>query len=125
MLNKTINEHKNHVKERNKKIQQQEKKVIYEIQDVLKNPLSNMSNDLNSIYNNQIEIEEQTKLLREDALHFNRETKKWLNIYKELNDNILQLGHIENWSNIIDQDLQFIASVLDNVVTSTKKKNDK
>ena len=66
-------------------------------------------------YLNQRKLDYETKQLYTNIEHFSRQTNQWLTLMNSFNDSLKQLGDVENWAKVIENDMREISSILEYV----------
>ena len=77
---------------------------------------NDLSNSIGLVYRNQRRIENEAKKLQANTLKFSKQLEQWQNQYNLYNNALKQLGDINNFVTIIDQDLSSIAVSLSTVI---------
>ncbi|KNC81346.1 hypothetical protein SARC_06320 [Sphaeroforma arctica JP610] len=67
------------------------------------------------IFANQRELEKQTKLLTQHTEVLSKETDQWQNMVESFNDALKEIGDVENWARVMENDLKIIADVVKQV----------
>jgi DNA polymerase II small subunit/DNA polymerase delta subunit B len=83
----------------------------------LSNTLSSqLASEIGLVYRNQRRIENEAKKLQGNTLKFNKQLEQWQQQYNQYNNEIKQLGDINNFVNMIDQDLSALAVSLSTII---------
>ncbi|CAG9320177.1 unnamed protein product [Blepharisma stoltei] len=78
--------------------------------------LNSLNSQVEALHENQKQIEVQTKQFRQESTKLATQTKKWITMYDQLNDALKQVGDIVNWAEIIENDMNQVASAVSKLV---------
>lgn len=74
---------------------------------------STFFNSVAQAYLNQKKIEEEVKQLHYNMSQFSKQTQQWVTLIEGFNGALKQIGDLENWSRIMENDMKFISEVLE------------
>jgi hypothetical protein len=124
MFSQAIQAHKVKTKATKKTLEVERAKTVTAVKAALSTSIYTLDQSVQTVYANQEAIELETKLLQQQLSKFANDTATWLAVYKQLNEGVLELGSVDSWVSALDTDLAFVASVLDNVVTTSRASSE-
>lgn len=68
-----------------------------------------------AVWHNQQQLEAEARLLHQQAQHFAKQSKKWVESYQGFHQSLKALGDVENWAKAIESDMSFINSSLEKI----------
>lgn len=66
-------------------------------------------------YLNQRKLDSEAKQLVANIDQFSRSINQWLTLMNGFNDSLKQLGDVENWAKVIENDMKEISCILEYV----------
>lgn len=66
-------------------------------------------------YLNQKRLDIEASQLEQNAVQFHKVTNQWLNVTSSFASSLKEVGHVQNWSNTVHNDMKTIAKTLEQV----------
>lgn len=67
------------------------------------------------VFSNQKKIESETKHLENEAAKLHKQTNSWIQLIEDFSDALKEIGDVENWAQVIEQDMREVSSALEHV----------
>ena len=68
-----------------------------------------------NVFNNQKQLEVETKRLTRNTNNFINNSKSYMEMIDNFNNALKQIGDVQNWSQLIEDDMQEVAAILESV----------
>lgn len=81
--------------------------------------LDSVNKEVQILHDNQRKIERESKVLKEEASKLIKQTTKWVALYDGINQTLKEVGDIVNWAEIIEKDMQKVASAITKIVENS------
>ncbi|XKL65745.1 hypothetical protein PGB90_009165 [Kerria lacca] len=122
MLSRLLKEH--HVKQaaRKEKQENKRKEAIAAANDITQALVEHLNLGVAQAYLNQKKIEEEVKQLHYNMSQFSKQTQQWVTLIEGFNGALKQIGDLENWSRIMENDMKFISEVLEHTYNDLQEK---
>ena len=65
------------------------------------------------IYVNQKLLDNEARELQAQAARFSKQTKQWVTLCEQLNNSLKEIGDIENWARVMEDDVVAITATLE------------
>ena len=72
-------------------------------------------------YLNQRKLDSEAKQLHTNIEQFSRSMNQWMTLMNGFNDSLKQLGDVENWAKVIENDMREVSSILEYVFKSSNQ----
>lgn len=72
------------------------------------------------VYVNQKLLDHEARELQTQAARFGRQTRQWVALCEQLNKSLKEIGDIENWARVMEDDVVAIAATLEAIHASPK-----
>ena len=68
---------------------------------------------MTEVYVNQKLLDNEARELQAQAARFSKQTKQWVSLCEQLNSSLKEIGDIENWARVMEDDVVAIAATLE------------
>jgi len=72
------------------------------------------------VYVNQKLLDNEARELQAQAARFSKQTKQWVALCEQLNNSLKEIGDIENWASVMEDDVVAIAATLEAIHAAPK-----
>eukprot|EP01027_Heterolobosea_sp_BB2_P021711 GEZU01031402.1.p1 GENE.GEZU01031402.1~~GEZU01031402.1.p1 ORF type:complete len:154 (+),score=46.44 GEZU01031402.1:102-563(+) len=106
-----------------KELNDKKKRVAMESMAIVSRSLvANVNSGVSEIFANQQALEAEAKALQQHAARFAKQTQNWIVLFDQLNTALKELGDVENWSKMIENDVDVICNALEFTANATQSK---
>lgn len=74
-------------------------------------------------YLNQKKLDAEAKQLHNNALQFSKQTQQWLSLVDNFNSALKEIGDVENWAKVIEEDMRLISAALETAYEGSMNEN--
>lgn len=67
------------------------------------------------VFSNQRKIGQETKYLENESLKLQKQTNLWIQLIEDFNNALKEIGDVENWAQVIENDMKEVSSALEHV----------
>jgi len=75
--------------------------------------LDAVNSGVTEVYVNQKLLDNEARELQAQALRFSKQTKQWVALCEQLNNSLKEIGDIENWARVMEDDVVAISTTLE------------
>ena len=75
---------------------------------------------MTEVYVNQKLLDHEARELQTQAARFSRQTRQWVALCEQLNKSLKEIGDIENWARVMEDDVVAIAATLEAIHAAPK-----
>mmetsp|Transcript_10328 Transcript_10328/g.28990 ORF Transcript_10328/g.28990 Transcript_10328/m.28990 type:complete len:129 (+) Transcript_10328:176-562(+) len=75
--------------------------------------MESVNDGVSQIFSNQRRIEDESQKLRAQSARFAKQTSLWLQSMEKFYDSFKELGDVENWASIVEQDMRTVTTILE------------
>eukprot|EP01134_Creolimax_fragrantissima_P004588 CFRG4588T1 len=112
MLSKVVKAHQAKAAVQKEQIEKLKREAISSVDGVTNELVEALNSGVAEIFSNQRELEKQTKLLSQQTEILSKQTDQWQGMLENFNDALKEIGDVENWARVMENDLRIIADVL-------------
>lgn len=74
-------------------------------------------------YLNQKKLDAEAKQLHTNAITFSKQTQQWLSLVDNFNSALKEIGDVENWAKVIEEDMRLISAALETAYEGSINEN--
>uniref|UniRef100_A0A8D9C0M8 Biogenesis of lysosome-related organelles complex 1 subunit 1 n=1 Tax=Cacopsylla melanoneura TaxID=428564 RepID=A0A8D9C0M8_9HEMI len=74
-------------------------------------------------YLNQKKLDAEAKQLHTNAITFSKQTQQWLSLVDNFNSALKEIGDVENWAKVIEEDMRVISAALETAYEGSMNEN--
>ncbi|KAL1463278.1 hypothetical protein WDU94_015044 [Cyamophila willieti] len=74
-------------------------------------------------YLNQKKLDAEAKQLHTNAITFSKQTQQWLSLVDNFNSALKEIGDVENWAKVIEEDMRVISAALETAYEGSINEN--
>lgn len=67
------------------------------------------------VFANQRKIGQETKYLENESMKLHKQTNMWIQLIEDFNNALKEIGDVENWAQVIENDMKEVSSALEHV----------
>ncbi|ORX91037.1 GCN5L1-domain-containing protein [Basidiobolus meristosporus CBS 931.73] len=101
----------------NEKLRREAVKSLNDLTDCLSD---NLNERVAQVYTNQKELEQSAKKISLQAHKYSKQAKNWLQLIDQFNSALKELGDVQNWAEVIEQDMRDVTKTLELVASSNE-----
>ncbi|KAK9767666.1 hypothetical protein K7432_002387 [Basidiobolus ranarum] len=120
MLAKALKEHnakQASIRKQNEQLRREAVKSLNDLTDCLSD---NLNERVAQVYSNQKELEQSAKKISLQAHKYSKQAKNWLQLIDQFNSALKELGDVQNWAEVIEQDMRDVTKTLELVASSSE-----
>mmetsp|Transcript_59405 Transcript_59405/g.139963 ORF Transcript_59405/g.139963 Transcript_59405/m.139963 type:complete len:159 (-) Transcript_59405:259-735(-) len=80
-----------------------------------------VTTNVTEVFATQKKLEKEVKGLQTNTSHFAKQTRQWLEMIDDFNNNLKEVGDFQNWAKTVEWDMKNIASALDYVARTDSR----
>ena len=112
-----LKEHKVRRQRAQRELEARKRDVTLSAENVSAAATQQLNGAVARVVSNQNALEAEAKTLQTQSARFAKQTKQWLTLYKQLNDQLKECGDVRNWAVTIERDMLSVASALAHTVS--------
>ncbi|MCL4141072.1 UNVERIFIED_CONTAM: hypothetical protein GTU68_038600 [Idotea baltica] len=113
MLSALVKEHQGKQQIRREEQEQKRKEAIQASSKLTQALVDHLNVGVAQAYLNQKRLDTEASQLEQNATQFQKATGQWLGLVSTFASALKEVGHVQNWSNTIHDDMQAISSTLE------------
>lgn len=86
--------------------------------------VDDLNRDIAQAYLNQHTLDSETRKLQANISKLTKQIQQWMIVSDNLNSAVKELGDVTSWATSIENDVQFIATIIENVYTPKSDEQD-
>ncbi|KAI8344448.1 biogenesis of lysosomal organelles complex-1, subunit 1 [Chlamydoabsidia padenii] len=103
-----------------KRCNDQLRKDVLASTHVLNDTISDHVNrGVSTMFAKQKALEQESRELAQQTARYTKQTKQWLQLVDDFNDALKELGDVQHWAQVMEQDMKAVMTTLDFVYQGT------
>ncbi|SAM04238.1 hypothetical protein [Absidia glauca] len=79
----------------------------------------NINQGVSTMFAKQKALEQESRELAQHTARYTKQTKQWLQLVDDFNDALKELGDVQHWAQVMEQDMRAVMTTLDFVYQGT------
>eukprot|EP00002_Diphylleia_rotans_P000788 TRINITY_DN10416_c0_g1_i1.p1 TRINITY_DN10416_c0_g1~~TRINITY_DN10416_c0_g1_i1.p1 ORF type:complete len:160 (+),score=39.09 TRINITY_DN10416_c0_g1_i1:426-905(+) len=122
MLSRLVREHELKQKALRDECEKRKREALVNVGTVSSVMMDSVNIGVATVFANQKQLDSETKLLQAQSARFAKQAQDWIALMDKFNQSLKELGDVENWAKIIENDMKQIATSLEYVHRETGRK---
>ena len=78
--------------------------------------LVNFPQEVQQLHENQIRIEKESRIFKEESEKLRLQVDKWVTLYDQLNGAMKEVGDVVHWAGVIERDMQQVGAAITSLI---------
>ncbi|KAI5710566.1 biogenesis of lysosome-related organelles complex 1 subunit 1 [Diaphorina citri] len=123
MLSSILKEHQSKQVHRKEEQEVRRKEALSAANDLTQALVDHLNVGVAQAYLNQKKLDAEAKQLHTNAITFSKQTQQWLSLVDNFNSALKEIGDVENWAKVIEEDMRLISAALETAYEGSINEN--